>query len=207
MDWTLYLATDRKVLGSGDLLAAVEAAVRGGVTVVQLREKGVSGQAFYQAALGVHALTRRLGVPLIINDRVDVMLAVGAEGVHVGRGDLPLPAVRRLAEGRIVGYSVNTLEHLRFAESAGADYVGIGPVFATGTKPDTGPVLGVAGLREIVSQATIPCVAIGGITPANIDEVAACGVAGCCVVSAILGADNPEAAARDLKSRIAAAPD
>jgi len=201
MDFSLYLATDRAMLGRRDLLETVAAAVAGGVSAVQLREKNLAGGPFHEVAAALQLLTRRLGVPLIINDRVDVMLAVDAEGVHVGRGDLPLGAVRRLASSRVVGYSVNNLAHLRFAESAGADYVGAGPVFATATKTDTGPVLGLAGLREIVQAARIPCIAIGGITADNIAAVAGCGAAGCCVISAILAADDPERAARDLKGR------
>ena len=198
----LYVATDRECLGRRDLKEIVAACVENGATMVQLREKQISTRDFCLYAQQIHAITRRHDVPLIINDRVDVMLAVEAEGVHVGREDLPLPLTRQLAGDRIVGYSVNTLEHLRYAEEEGADYVGIGPVHPTGTKTDTGPAVGMEGLRTIARHARIPAVAIGGITAENAAEAIKAGAAGCCVVSAILKAHDVAAGVLRLRSVI-----
>ena len=199
---TLYLATDPDLLRGRDLPAAVAAAIRGGVTIVQLRDKHADGGALYEAAMRLLAVTRPAGVPLIVNDRVDVMLASGADGVHVGASDLPLAEVRRLAGERIVGYSVNTPEDLALAVSCGADYIGIGPVFPTGTKPDARATLGLAGLRELATASPLPSVAIGGVSAANAASVLACGVAGVCVISAILGGDDVQAAARALRATL-----
>ncbi len=199
INYNLYLATDREMLGRRDLAEVVEEAIRNGVTVVQLREKHVSGRDFFGTGQRLLAVTRRYGVPLIINDRIDIMLALEADGVHIGRQDFPLPEARRMTRGRILGYSVNCLEHLLDAEAAGVDYVGVGPVFATGTKQDTGPVLGLEGLGRIVARAHLPCVAIGGIGEDNIASVARAGVVGCCVISAILAAHDGAAAARHLR--------
>lgn len=205
VDFSLYVATDRSLLGGRSLCAAVEEAVANGVTVVQLREKDCPGGVFFETARAVHVVTQRAGVPLIINDRVDVMLAVGAEGVHIGRGDLPLDRVRAIAPEAILGYSVNRPEHLAYAERNGADYVGVGPVYATATKRDTGPVLGLAGLREIVAGARLPCVGIGGITAANAADAIRAGAAGVCVISAVMGQRCIGAAARELAAAVAAA--
>jgi thiamine-phosphate pyrophosphorylase len=202
VDYSLYLATDDTLLAGRDVAAAVKAAVESGVSIVQLRLKNASSREFYEIGQRVHAVTSVLEVPLIINDRVDIMLALGAEGVHVGRGDLPLARVRALAGKRIVGYSVNTAEHLEEAMAAGVDYVGLGPVFATATKADTGPALGLAGVAELVAATELPCVAIGGIAAANMADVLTTGVAGCCVVSAILGQPDIGRATRELREII-----
>ncbi len=199
-DYTLYLATDRDILGARSLDAAVEEAVRNGVTIVQLREKACSSGEFYAVGERLLKVTRRLGVPLIINDRLDLMLALDADGLHVGRGDLPLARARALAPGKILGYSAHSIADLRHAEACGADYVGIGPVFPTGTKADAAEPLGVAGVAAIAAAARIPCVAIGGINAANAAAVRASGVAGLCVVSAILGAADIGRAARELRT-------
>ncbi len=200
VDYTLYLATDRDLLGARRLEDILEAVLAAGVTVVQLRDKHASGRELYELGTRVLAVTRRHGVPFIVNDRVDVMLAVDADGVHIGQDDAPLPQARRLARGKILGYSVHDLASLRQAEAAGADYVGVGPVFATATKQVTVPLLGLEGLEEIVRATRLPCVAIGGIGVASAAAVAATGVAGICVISAILGAPDPGAAARDLRA-------
>lgn len=203
---TLYLATDRGLLRGRDLLNAVATAIDSGVTLVQLREKSCTDREYYELALKVHGLTRAHGVPLILNDRVDIMLAVGAEGVHVGPEDLPLERVAALAAGRIVGYSVNDLDDLELAHRAGATYAGVGPVFATATKSDHRPALGIAGLRAIVARARVPCVAIGGITPARTPDVMRTGVAGVCAISAILGRDNIGQAVREFLAAQAGTP-
>ncbi len=199
-DYTLYLVTDRPLAGGRPLASVVAEAIEGGVTVVQLREKQAGGREFYEQALAVHAVTRRYGVPLIIDDRLDIMLAVGAEGIHVGSGDLPAERARALAPGKILGCSAGSMEELRRAEAAGADYIGVGPVFPTPTKADAGPALGLDGLRRLVAATPLPCVAIGGIHPENAGGVAAAGVAGIAVVSAVMGQPRPAEAARVLRA-------
>lgn len=199
-DYTLYLATDRKLLGRRDMAAVISAAIDAGVTVVQLREKELSAREFFEVGQRLLAVTRRHGVPLIINDRLDIMLALDADGCHLGRGDLPLAVARRLAPGKILGYSVNALEQVAEAVAGGADYIGIGPVFPTGTKSDAGPALGREVLQRITASAGRPCVAIGGISAANAGELRGTGVAGICVISAILAAPDVTAAVRQLRA-------
>jgi thiamine-phosphate pyrophosphorylase len=204
-DFTLYLATDRALLAGRAWDEVIAAALSGGVTMLQLRDKQASARELFETGQRLLPLARRYGVPLLINDRLDVALALGADGVHLGRGDLPLAAARRLAPGLILGYSVNRPEHLEHAEACGADYVGVGPVFATATKGDTAPVLGLEGLRRLVARAHIPCVGIGGITLERAPAVRAAGAAGVCVISAVLGEADVAAAARQLRAALAAA--
>lgn len=201
VDYRLYLATDRALLGGRDLVGVVEQCLENGVTVVQLREKQCSSREFYDLGRKLHEVTRHYGVPLLINDRVDIMLALDAEGVHVGRNDLPLDKVRALAPGKIVGYTANTPETLQHAAACGADYVGIGPAFGTSTKTDTGPVLGVDGIRRLAGLSSLPAVAIGGIGLDNAASLADTGVDGICVISSILASGDPAAATRGLKRR------
>lgn len=202
MNFALYLATDPHFLAGRNLEEVVGACIRHGVTAVQLRDKEASGKELFETGRRLLAVTRRLGVPLLINDRLDVALALDADGVHLGRSDLPLAAARRLlGPGKLLGASCHTVEHLREAAAAGADHAGIGPVFVTSTKPDAAPALGVEGLRTLVASTHLPCVAIGGIQAENVAAVAAAGVAGVCVISAILGAANPAAAAAEIRRR------
>jgi thiamine-phosphate pyrophosphorylase len=196
----LYLATDPELTAGRDLGDLVAQAVEAGVTLVQLRDKQADGLRLYATACRLRAVTRRLGVPLIINDRVDVMLAAAADGVHVGPTDLPLAQVRALAQGRLVGYSVTGPADLEVAQRDGADYIGIGPVFPTSTKPDASAVLGLAGLRRLAACTDLPCVAIGGITPANCASVLEAGAEGVCVISAILGQSDIAAAVRGFRA-------
>jgi len=198
IDFSLYLVTDRDLAGGRSLEYVVAEAVAGGVRVVQVREKTASSRTFYEVGRRLREHVHRRGVPLIVNDRVDIMLALDADGVHVGSEDLPADVVRRLAGKRLLGVSAGSLEELRAAEAAGADYVGAGPVFPTPTKPDAGPALGLDGLRRIVEATSLPVVAIGGINAANAAEVAAAGVAGIAVVSAIMAAADPRSAAAEL---------
>lgn len=199
IDWSLYLVADAGYAEGRDLPALVEAAVRGGATVVQLRAKDLPARAF--AALAVET-ARRLaptGVPLLVNDRVDIALACGAAGVHLGQDDLAVPDARRmLGPGAVIGVSVNTPEEARRAAAEGADYVGAGPAFATSTKDTPLAVLGPDGIARIRRTVGIPVVAIGGITAANAASLAAAGADGVAVVSAILGTPDPEAAAADI---------
>ena len=199
IDWSLYLVADAGYAEGRDLPALVEAAVRGGATVVQLRAKDLPARAF--AALAVET-ARRLaptGVPLLVNDRVDIALACGAAGVHLGLDDLPVPDARRiLGPGAVIGVSVNTPEEARRAAAEGADYVGAGPAFATSTKDTPLAVLGPDGVARIKRASGVPVVAIGGITAANAASLAAAGADGVAVVSAVLGSPDPERAAADL---------
>lgn len=192
--YDLYLVTEESV-PLGELLHIVEEAVKGGVTLVQLREKKSSGKGFYEKALKVKELLHDYDVPLIINDRVDVALAVEADGVHVGQKDLPLSAVRKIVpETMIVGVSVSNMEEAKEAEQDGADYIGVGAVFPTGTKDDA-EVLSEGMLEEIAKSVSIPSVAIGGIKLHNLSTILNENVAGVAIVSGIMNAEDPKEAA------------
>jgi thiamine-phosphate pyrophosphorylase len=197
----LYLCTDRVLSLGRPITEAVEAAIAGGVTMVQLREKNASTGEFYRIALEVQALTRRHHVPLVINDRLDIALAVGAEGLHIGQSDLPLPAARRLAgTGLFIGISVSTVEEALRAQEQGADYLGVGAVYPTGSKADAGEAIGLSGLEEIRAAAHIPVVGIGGVNAMNAADVKNTGVAGIAVISGILSQPDIQAAARELRT-------
>jgi thiamine-phosphate pyrophosphorylase len=203
MDYSLYLVTDRGLSRGRSTLEIVRAAVRGGVTCVQLREKTGSAREFIAEALQVKAFLHACGVALIINDRVDIALAVGADGVHLGQSDLPLTSARSLAGGSLaIGISAESIQDAVAAQSGGADYLGVSPVFATSTKVDTAPPLGLAGLRDIRAAVKIPLVAIGGLNRGNAAAVIRSGADGIAVVSAIVAADDPEQAARAIKREI-----
>lgn len=179
---------------------AVEAAVKGGCTVVQLREKNCTSREFYELALSVKNITDYYGVPLIINDRLDIAAAVNADGVHLGQKDLPANIARAvLGESKIIGVSANNLEAALKAENDGADYLGVGAVFATGTKKDTKPV-STESLKEICSLVKIPVVAIGGIKRDNITLLNGTGISGVAVISSVIGKPDIASAARELKA-------
>lgn len=194
----LCLVTDRDLAGGRALADIVAAAVRGGVTMVQLREKAATGRAFLAQAQMLKALLAGSGVPLIINDRVDIALAVDADGVHVGQSDMPLAQVRALiGVGKIIGLSVTNASQALQADAAAADYLGIGPVFAQATKADTAAVLGIDGFADLRRLARDkPVVAIGGIKAGHARALRTAGADGLAVVSAIMAAADPEAAAR-----------
>lgn len=205
-DYSLYLVTDRALARGRPTENIVRAAVAGGVTCVQFREKDCGTREFLVEARKLLAILRPLGVPLIINDRVDVALAAGADGVHVGQQDLPLADVRRLAPaGWIVGVSAESVEDAIHAVQGGADYIGASPVFATPTKADHAPPLELDGLRAIRAAVKLPLVAIGGIHAGNARDVIRAGADGLAVVSAIVAAADPRAAAADLRREIEAA--
>lgn len=197
VDWTFYLVTDRRWLGGRTLWDSVEAAIRGGATVVQLREKEIPSRDYLDLARRVKAVTDRAEVPLIIDDRLDIALAVDADGVHVGPEDLPVAAVRRLlGPDRIVGASACTLEEALRFQDEGADYLGVGAVFPTATKGGTESV-SLEQLRRIKAAVRIPVVGIGGITADNAPVVMETGVDGVAVVSAVMAQpDIGEAALR-----------
>lgn len=194
----LYLVTDSRFISGGkNLLDVVEAAIRGGVTAVQYREKKASTKRMIEEAAELRGLCNARGVLFFVNDRVDVALAVEADGVHLGQDDMPLHLARKILGSRaIIGVTVHNDRERAAAEEGGADYLSFAPVFATPTKPDHQTPLGISGLKHLVEAATAPSVAIGGINLENAEEVYRTGVDGVCVVSAIMGAEDPELAAR-----------
>ena len=198
IDYSLYLCTDRRLMTSPTIEASAESAIRGGTTVIQLREKDCSSREFYELGLRVKKITDAYHAPLIINDRVDIALAVGAAGVHVGQGDLPCKVVREMVgPDMIVGVSAATLEEAVRAEQDGADYLGVGAMYATATKTDTRPV-SMEELLKIRAAVKIPIVVIGGINKQTLGNFKGTGVDGLAVVSAIVAQPDPEAAAREL---------
>lgn len=204
LDITLYLVTDRGLARGRALADVVREAVAGGVTCVQLREKICGTREFIEEARAVRAALQGTGVALMINDRVDVALAVQADGVHLGQQDMRLTDARRLVpKNWIIGVSAESVEDAIRAEREGADYVGASPVFATPTKTDTAPPLGLDGLAALCHAVSIPVVAIGGIQLGNAAQVVGAGAAGLAVVSAIVAAPDPRAAAADLRRAMA----
>lgn len=201
----VYLVTDAGLSGDRSTMEVVEAAIRGGVDVVQLREKGRPARERYRLGLELRELTREAGVTLIVNDRVDIAGAIGADGVHVGDDDIPLSVAReRLGADAVLGRSVSTPEAARKAERAGADYLGVGAVFPTGSK-QTDPEQSEIGLERVraIREATdLPFVGIGGITPDTAGDVVEAGADGVAVISAIAGAEDPAAATRRLGEAI-----
>lgn len=201
LDYSLYFVTEESI-PLDQLLEIVESAVCGGVSIVQLREKKSEGKIFYEKALRLKTLLDRYSIPLIINDRIDISLAVEAAGVHVGQSDLPLNAVRKLIPpSMVVGVSVANQQEALLAEASGADYVGIGSCFPTITKNDA-KVLPKGMFSLIKNAVHIPVVAIGGIKKENIALLKQENPAGFAVVSAITNADNPTIAANELLSII-----
>lgn len=195
----LYLVTDRKIAGERNLEEIVSEAVKGGVTMVQLREKDISTREFIELATRLRKKLQQAGIPLIINDRVDVALAVDADGVHIGQSDMPYETARRiLGPDKIIGLSVESLDDVRTANGLDVDYLGISPVYPTPTKADTAPAFLQEGLREAVAISKHPCVGIGGMNKDTAAETIRNGAAGIAVVSAIIGADNPRKAAEGL---------
>lgn len=198
IDYTLYLCTDRGLMSTDTIEEAVEQAVKGGCTVVQLREKDCSSREFYETALKVKKITDQYNVPLIINDRVDIALAVDAAGVHVGQDDLGAGIVRRiLGEDKVIGVSAGNVSEAVQAWKDGADYLGVGAMHATSTKTDA-DVTTVEELKRIREAVDIPIVAIGGIKKETLPELAGTGINGVAVVSAVIAARDIEAAASEL---------
>lgn len=197
IDLSLYLVTDN----SDDVekfLKTIEEAIKGGVTVVQIREKTADTLDFYNLALKVKEITTKHNVPLIINDRVDIALAIDADGVHVGQSDMPGDVTRKLiGEDKILGVSAATIDEAKKAQKDGADYIGTGAVFPTSTKDDAESVT-KDELTEIVKSIDIPVVAIGGINLENASQLTDTGIAGLSVVSAIMSSDNPKKSSQEL---------
>lgn len=200
-DTSLYFITDSTSFTEEEFLRRTEAALQGGVTFLQIREKDRSTREYIALAEKVHALTRKYNVPLIIDDRVDVALAMDAEGVHVGQSDMPVATARRLlGEGKIIGATAKTVPQAMEAYEQGADYLGVGAIYPTTTKVKT-VLTSTDTLRDICNAVPIPANAIGGLNKDNIDVLAGIPIAGVCVVSAIMKADDPKVAAEDLKAR------
>jgi len=199
IDYSLYLVANRSLSRGRSTLEIVKAGVTGGVTCVQLREKNCSTLEFIKEALSVKEYLKENNIPLIINDRVDVAQAIQADGIHLGQTDMPLAMAKDILKGSmIIGISVESLEDAIRAEKDGADYIGISPIFATPTKTDTAPPLGLEGLKEISKAVKLPKVAIGGLNSENAGEVILKGADGIAVVSAIVSADDPRKAAEEL---------
>ncbi len=199
-DTSLYFITDSTGYEEDEFLRRVEAALQGGVAILQIREKNKSTRAYIDLAEKVHALTRRYGVPLIIDDRVDVALAVDAEGVHLGAEDMTVAAARKiLGEDKIIGATAKTVPWAMDEAAQGADYLGVGAIYPTTTKVKT-VMTSTDTLREICGAVSIPVNAIGGLNRDNIDVLAGIPVAGICAVSAIMKAEDPKKAAEELRA-------
>jgi thiamine-phosphate pyrophosphorylase len=203
IDYSLYLVTDRSLSKGRSTREIVAAAVAGGVTCVQLREKHCGTREFIDEALALRSLLREHDIPLIVNDRLDVALAVEADGVHLGQSDMPIEMARKIAgSSMVIGISAESTDDALRAEQQGADYIGISPVFATPTKTDTTAPLGLGGVNNIRGLVDIPLVGIGGINRNNAASVIGAGADGIAVVSAIVAADDPTDATRMLKGLV-----
>lgn len=199
LDFTLYLVTDRALMSSSSLETAVEQAILGGCTMIQLREKDISSEEFYHLAVSIKGITDKYEIPLIINDRVDIALAIGSAGVHIGQHDLPASIVRKIIPpDMVLGVSASTLQEAEKAVSDGADYLGVGAMFSTSTKTDA-DVVSMQTLLHIRKSVRIPIVVIGGIKKENASMFKAAGVDGLAVVSGIISQPDIRASAQDLK--------
>ena len=201
-DYSVYLVTDRDLLKGRKLTEVIEEAILGGTSIVQLREKCASSLEFYEIAKEVKKVTDKYNVPLIINDRIDIALAIDASGVHLGQSDIPCSIARKiLPKGKIIGVSAHNLKEAEKALKDGADYLGCGAVFNTSTKKDV-TTLSYEGLKEITDNLNIPVVAIGGINENNIMTLKGSGINGVAVVSSIIGKENVKGASEKLKELV-----
>lgn len=203
LDLRLYLVTDTELCARTGVAATVGAAVTGGITAVQLRDPAAEDDQLVILGRAVVAALAGTGVPLLVNDRVHLVEAIGADGAHVGQGDLEVTEARRvLGPDALLGLSVQTLDHVRAAQATGVDvidYLGVGPVWPQSTKPDAAPPVGLDALSAITAASPWPCVAIGGVTVDRVAEVRERGAAGAAVVSAVCGRPDPAAAAHALR--------
>ena len=198
-DYTLYLVTDRQLMNCDSLTEAVEQAILGGCTMIQLREKELPSLEFYNQAVAVKQVTERYHIPLIINDRIDIAMAVQATGVHIGQHDLPAAAVRKvIGENMLLGVSASSIAEAIQAQQDGADYLGVGAMFPTGTKTDADSV-SMEELQKIRAAVSLPIVVIGGINKGNAGRFKPMGIDGLAVVSAIIAQSDIKAAAAELK--------
>ncbi len=202
IDYSTYLVTDTDMCPREKLADVVGEAIRGGVTLVQLREKDISTRDFYNEAVLLKELCSKSGVPLIINDRLDIALAVDADGIHIGQSDMPVSVVRRiLGKEKIIGLSAGSVEEAEEAVRGGADYLGVGAVFHTSTKSDANDV-GIEMLKKVRSAVKIPIVGIGGINADNIEQLYGTGIEGVAVVSCIMASGDPYSAAKQLAGKV-----
>lgn len=198
-DYTLYLVTDRQLMSCDSLTEAVEQAILGGCTMIQLREKELSSLEFYNQAVAVKQVTDKYHIPLIINDRIDIAMAVQATGVHIGQHDLPAAAVRKIiGENMLLGVSASSIAEAIQAQQDGADYLGVGAMFPTGTKTDADSV-SMEELQKIRTAVSLPVVVIGGINKGNAGRFKPMGIDGLAVVSAIIAQSDIKVAAAELK--------
>jgi thiamine-phosphate pyrophosphorylase len=205
--WRLYVITDEELSHGRSHVEIAKAAILGGADVIQLRDKRAGSRNLYETALQIRKLTNEVGVQFIVNDRLDIALAVNADGLHVGQDDLPTAVAREyLGPRKILGVSIRTVEEALLAEKDGADYLGAGPVFeARSTKADAGEPRGIQLIRNICSKIALPIVAIGGINHENISSVIEAGAQCAAVISAVVSAQNIADATRSLKNKIAGA--
>jgi len=203
MNYDLYIITDQKISHGKSHLEVAEAALAGGATVIQFRDKEMKDSEAVVACRGIYKLTKKKGVFFIVNDRVEIAKAVDAEGVHLGQEDMSFSSARKiLGKEKIIGISVETVEQALKAAEGGVDYLGVGPIYPTTTKPDAGSALGISRLKEIKNSVNIPIVAIGGINENNLEEVLRAGADGVAVISAVVSASNITQACRKLKNKI-----
>ena len=197
--WQLYVIIDRAAVSARDPVEVASAAIRGGADVIQLRDKTGSARQQLETARRLRPLTRAAGIPLIINDRADLAFASEADGIHLGQDDLPIQEVRRIVgPDTLIGKSTHSLDQALAAQAEGANYIGVGPIFPTPTKPDYGSV-GTGLIEEVAARIELPFVCIGGIELGNVEQVVEAGARCVAVVRAVCAAENPESAARRLK--------
>jgi len=203
VDFRVYLITDRRQAPGGEILRAVEGALDGGVRAVQLREKDLPGKELYLLAGRMRELTARHGARLLVNDRVDVALAVGADGVHLGGSSMPASVARRLlGKESLIGCSTHNTRELREAAAQGADFATFGPVYPTPSKAAFGPPVGITALAGACGRSAIPVFALGGVGPHNVGEVMEAGAFGIALISGVVAAADPRGAAAELFTRI-----
>ena len=199
LDWTLYVVTDSRLVDEDSLPEVVAAAIRGGARIIQYREKQANTRRMITVARALAEVCHQWGALFLVNDRLDVALAVAADGVHVGQQDMPVALARSLlGPEKLIGVSVQDERAMTEAAREGADYLSLSPVFTTPTKPDHEAPLGLEGVRALAGRSRLPVVAIGGIDRTNAAEVIRAGAQGVCIISAVLGAHDPEQAAREL---------
>lgn len=201
-DFRLYAITDERFHPGRDLIEVMEEAILGGADIVQLRDKKSSKREIFEKARALRQLTAKHGVLFIVNDHIDIALAVDADGVHLGQKDLPLPEARKLMGDKIIGISTHRIEEARQAERDGADYIGVGPVFATNTKEDVVDPVTTEYVRQVAAEINIPWVAIGGIKLHNVDQVLAAGATRICAVSEIVGAKDVKGTCQQFIAKI-----
>ncbi|WP_227934994.1 thiamine phosphate synthase [Alkalihalobacillus deserti] len=189
-EFKLYAITGEEFHQGRDLIEVMEQAIRGGVDIIQLRDKSSSKREVLKKAKALRELTRKYGVTFIVNDHIDVALAVDADGIHIGQDDLPLAEARKIVGDKIIGISTHKLEEALEAEAGGADYIGVGPIFHTNSKVDVVDPVTTAYVKQVADEITIPFVAIGGIKLHNVDQVLQAGATRICMISEIVGADD-----------------